>query len=563
MESFRSVFKTEKTGLKLSTSSTNVFSAVTDVDAISKHRPFFESLYSRYPLECIDDMDAYFYFLLTRKICVLGHFIRYLEPDKADLLSNLLKDAMPLHESRIHDAIEFTNGHASEIFASPEQDEFGLRYAAADFITFFQKKIQPRVFECLCQGSPGIAVNYFERLQNVFDRNPALFSLLFPSGHLEDIKSLGLKSVLEIWGNKYGNQQYRQRIDSLLDVFCKDVWSLPIDKHEGLHILETAAVLKTVNSFLVKIKSPEANGLSEKVKKAEDLAWECLQHSEDCTNLSIKIPAFPIEKWKAEVNGRAKLLLLTHRQDPAGGRKYESLLSMKHEFSLVDVQFPAGEFLTTFQQNRLLFWAFAETLKFHAILFDDDAFDAYSELVRSEVKFIEEQLDQTENGLEKDAAFLLGMLDDVRGTSHSSAGQNEESCYGSSMFICSFIEKLLRVVYARMAPDEQYISDAVTLGDLLNKDNKSMVSLLGKEHLLSIGYFLIKTPQTNIGCNCRNALAHWFPEINPAMMNSSLVSTLLWLFTDVVNSVFLYFEAEKNYSSANETSGAGMMDTPM
>lgn len=562
MESFRSVFKTEKTGLKLSTSfSTNVFSAVTDVDAISKHRPFFESLYSRYPLECIADMDAYFYFLLTRKICVLGHFIRYLEPDKAVLLSQLVNDARHLHKSRIHDAIEFTNGHASEIFASSEQDEFGLRHAAVDFITFFQKKIQPRVFECLCQGSPGIAVNYFERLQNVFDRDPALFSLLFPSGHLEDLKSLGLERVLGIWGNKYGRQQYRQRIDSLLDVLCQDVESLPVDKHEGM--LETDVDLRTVYSFLVKIKRPEANVLSGKIKIAEALVLESLWNSEGCTHISINIPAFPIEKWKSDKNGRAKLLLLTHRQDPPGGRKYESLLSMKHEFSLVDVQFPAGEFLTTFQQNRLLFWAFAETLKFHAILFDDDAFDAYSELVRSEVKFIEEQLDQTENGLEKDAAFLLGMLDDVRGTSHSSAGQNEESCYGSSMFICSFIEKLLRVVYARMAPDEQYISDAVTLGDLLNKDNKSMVSLLGKEHLLSIGYFLIKTPQTNIGCNCRNALAHWFPEINPAMMNSSLVSTLLWLFTDVVNSVFLYFEAEKNYSSANETSGAGMMDTPM
>ena len=125
MESFRSVFKTEKTGLKLSTSfSTNVFSAVTDVDAISKHRPFFESLYSRYPLECIADMDAYFYFLLTRKICVLGHFIRYLEPDKAVLLSQLVNDARHLHKSRIHDAIEFTNTYAPEhLIISTEDDK--------------------------------------------------------------------------------------------------------------------------------------------------------------------------------------------------------------------------------------------------------------------------------------------------------------------------------------------------------------------------------------------------------------------------------------------------------
>lgn len=465
MESFMSVFKTEKTGLKLSTSSsTKVFSAVTDVDAISKHRPFFESLYSKYQLECIADMDAYFYFLLTRKICVLGHFIRYLEPDKADLLSNLLKDAKPLHKSRIHDAIEFTNGNAPEIFAPSEKDEFGLRHAAVDFITFFQKKIQPRVFECLCQGSPGIAVNYFERLQNVFDRNPALFSLLFPSGHLEDIKSLGLESVLDIWGNKYGSQQYRQRIDSLLDVLCQEVESLTIDSHDGIQILETAVVMKTVYPFLVKIKRPEANVLSAKVKKAMDLAWEYIQNSEGCTHISINIPAFPVEKWKAEENGSAKLLLLTHRQDPADSRKYESLLSQKPEFSLLDIQFPSGEFLTPCQQNRLSFWAFPETLKFRAILFDDDAFDDYSRLVRAEIKFIEERLDQPENGLEKDAGFLLGMLDDARDASNHSREQNEASCYGSSMFICSFIEKLLRVVYARMAPDEQYISDGVTLG---------------------------------------------------------------------------------------------------
>ena len=197
-----------------------------------------------------------------------------------------------------------------------------------------------------------------------------------------------------------------------------------------------------------------------------------------------------------------------------------------------------------------------ETLKFHAILFDDDAFDDYSELVRSEVEFIEEQPDQPENGFEEDVAFLIGMLDDVRDAFHHSREQYEASCYGSSMFICSFIEKLLRVVYARMAPDEQYISDDVTLGDLLNIDKKYMTGLLGKEHMLSIGYFLIKTPQTNIGCNCRNDLAHWFPRIKPEMMNSSLTSTLLWLFTDVLNSVVLYFEAEQNNRSANETFGS-------
>ena len=72
-----------------------------------------------------------------------------------------------------------------------------------------------------------------------------------------------------------------------------------------------------------------------------------------------------------------------------------------------------------------------------------------------------------------------------------------------------------------------------------------MTVLLGKAHLLSLGYFLIKTSETKIGLNCRNDLAHWSPRMKLEQMNPYSTSELLWLFTDVLNTVFLYIEKEK------------------
>ena len=466
--------------------------------------------------------------------------------ENIQLLQKLADEAEPVVcSSRRDDAIKFTNDHASEIF-DPDQTGFGMMSAIADFITRSQDEIKDSVFECLCLYWPSLAVSRFDDLHAVFEQNPDLFFKLFRSGHFDNIMPMGLASVLEIWRKVHKNKQYKQKIDSLIDEFCKDVESFPIEK--SANILETLSFLKTVDSFLNEIHSPKANAFSVKVKKAENLFWEYYQGSGNSIDIEIEVPVFSVETWKSESDTRSRMLSLTHRLVPVDDDKvYESLLSEKPVFSYSDdiSQMSSDEFLNPVHQNRLLVLALIETEKFYALLCDHKALADYSEMVKTEIKFISDGLELPEDDLESGAAFLFVILNDVNEIARHRSDNNGISCYASLTWMCSFIERLLRLLFIRMCQNEQYIPDVITLGNLLDVNNTNIVKLLGKAHLLSLGYFLIKTSETKIGLNCRNDLAHWSPRMELGPMNPYSTSELLWLFTDVLNSVFLYIEKEK------------------
>lgn len=402
------------------------------------------------------------------------------------------------------------------------------------------------MFECLCLYWPSLVVSRFDDLHKVFERNTGLFFKLFKSGHVQDIMPLGLANVLEIWSKAHKNEQYKQKVDSLIDEFCEDVESLPLEK--SANILETLSFLKTVDSFLKEVKSPKANIFSEKVKKAENLAWEYYQGSGNSINIEIDILVFSIEKWKSESDVRSRMLSLTHRLVSVDDDKvYESFLSEKPVFSHSDdiSQIGSDEFLNPFHQNNLLVWAFIETEKFYEILGDQKALADYSEMVKTEIKFISDGLESLDSELESGAAFLFVILNDVSEIARLCSKNNGVSCYASLTWMCTLIERLLRLLYIHVYQNEQCIPDTITLGNLLDVNNTNMTVLLGKAHLLSLGYFLIKTSETKIGLNCRNDLAHWSPRMKLEQMNPYSTSELLWLFTDVLNTVFLYIEKEK------------------
>ncbi len=76
--------------------------------------------------------------------------------------------------------------------------------------------------------------------------------------------------------------------------------------------------------------------------------------------------------------------------------------------------------------------------------------------------------------------------------------------------------------------------------DLLSENNPHMVDVFGKTHIKNLSFFLQQTASTNVGQNIRNRLAHW-ANISPSLINISFVAKTLWLFTDILNTIFWYF----------------------
>ena len=67
-----------------------------------------------------------------------------------------------------------------------------------------------------------------------------------------------------------------------------------------------------------------------------------------------------------------------------------------------------------------------------------------------------------------------------------------------------------------------------------------MIKIFGEDHLKNIIYFLNTVGDKKIGWNYRNLLAHWV-ELKKSNINSMLVAQLLYLYTDIINTVFWYF----------------------
>lgn len=108
------------------------------------------------------------------------------------------------------------------------------------------------------------------------------------------------------------------------------------------------------------------------------------------------------------------------------------------------------------------------------------------------------------------------------------------------MFICAMTEKLLRSFYIYLLKDKMYVPlTSATLGTLLSYNNGEMSDIFGKDHLKNLAYFLNVVGDKKIGYDIRNSLAHWV-NMDKTNLNSMLVAELFYLYTDVVNTLFLY-----------------------
>lgn len=61
------------------------------------------------------------------------------------------------------------------------------------------------------------------------------------------------------------------------------------------------------------------------------------------------------------------------------------------------------------------------------------------------------------------------------------------------------------------------------------------------DHRKGLAYFLSSVRGMKDCRSYRNKLAHWLSVLTPKSMKPDLALRLIWLFTDVLNSVYLYF----------------------
>lgn len=553
-DSVKNLLSRKNIHIALRYSGANDFSAGSDIQYVVKNGGVFEPLFKEYQAHAVNDPNTYYFFLLARKISKMKELVPLVaDQDSAQLLKRMTDEADDAFKQGKGSAIKYINGHKDGIFG-PLQFDSEIKYASLDFMIECLAGIDYSVLEYLCLNCASLIIERFDdQLLKAVSRDPekkkTLFCSVFPSGHINAVNPLGLQAVLDIWSHEYNKRgsPFRLVIEKYADDLCGDVESL-CQTMSAENVLSIEPVVQSVSRFLHAIKNPKANIFSNYVKKTEELKRHYLFNKASFIKFNLPVPS--IERWKSLQDPDSKLLVLTHKLNDL--KKYESYLNEEIKSSpLSDIccaGIPADNFFTPSYQQYLSILESFQTTVFREILNDPVAFGDYSALLRSAVRSVSESMSLSENELEDDLNMLLAMLASVAMDINLSKQELQVLCYGSSVFLCSFTEKILHIFYRFLVKDTVYIPSDIRLGGLLKTDNTDLVKAIGCNHVRCLAYFLIKKPETKIGRNYRNRLAHWASGMRPDGMTPMLTSCLLWLFTDVVNSVSLYFNSHANDS---------------
>ena len=524
-----------------------------EIDSIVKNRDFFESLYSDYPLTGVYDRDTFWYYFLTEKISGMSGLCNYLDNDDAELLRLLSGQAGDALSKTTPDAVQYIKENAEEIFSDPEQDP-ELRYAAAyfvirnqtDFITENQKGISPPVFKILCRRLPHLIVSRFLDLRQIFTDYPKLFSVLFRDCRLQDFLDIGLDDVLDAWREEFSeaDSPFRFEINRYADRLWGEAKSFYKSSLSDGKIMKAVNVLRSVSLFLRQIHRRRAS--SESARYTRDAEQQLLKYLlAAAASRKFRIPSgkSATQKWESIDPLTVPLPDLTHQdksadnhgQDPESylGRSPQSYAAFKN-LSLKDFLSELGD---------------VNAENFFVILNNKDIFRDYKEKVRRAAWIISKKLSMPGSLLSDDVSMLISMLNSVsRNLDPSDNRHREAVCYSASMFICSLTEKILRLFYLycsqthEIPPVTKYIKrqQYFTLGCLADKNIK-LAGSFTMNHRKGLAYFLCSIRGMKDCRNYRNNLAHWLSVLTPKSMKPDLASRLIWLFTDVLNSVYLYF----------------------
>ena len=319
-------------------------------------------------------------------------------------------------------------------------------------------------------------------------------------------------------------------------------------------------VEKTVQNFfmfLQQIQSPMANEFAEYVKNASDLLSKSLfEHGH---SFKYKIPVEEIvNRWKKTEIWEFRLLEITHDLTITGNALLcKSRLSVEPEskhpiLDLVSTNIPTDDFFTLSHQQKLSIIASIGTGTLIEILKNEDTLIDYLNLVAAAITIIVEQLNVEGEHLSDDIEMFSGLVQLVSENLDDDNDVKRGICFGTSMYTCALSEKILRILFIHLAKDEKYIPiNKATLGELLSVNNNYVVGIFGENHVKNLSFFFHRAPPSNIGHNIRNSLAHW-ANISPEAMNPTLVGEMLWLFTNILNTVFWFCLNESSESDEDD-----------
>lgn len=555
MADFLAEMKEKKLFFPLKYYGVNDLASRWDVKTILDNREFFQNNLRSTIMESVDSIADYLNFFLLKKIAALEELIEYIN---RDVDKEIVREICELANDKLKDikkgsVIQFINSHYQDIFREEYQDLL-LWQITIEYILPVQTGIDYKVFEYLAKEHNYLLLDRYSDFQKLFQKNPHLFAMLFHEKGLAEAKELRLDCVFPvfvlIWNGK--NECLKKIITPIIENIVTDTERIVLKEPctDSRSILIAENLCRKVYDFLKQIHHPKANTFREiYASLQEKLNCYLREHGQV---YSYEIPVGQIiDDLKNGPNPCVQLFRLTHKKSTDNENALISILDFPSKgvcgfMDLVSTNFPTDGYFTASHQSNLEACISIGEATVLGIWHDRELCANIFACFTSVLSLISERISSVEN-LAEDMQVLSTMLVPIMADN----GENQEKikplCYGAAMFICALIEKILRCTYVYLLKDKIYVPlSSATMGTLLSPNNQEMVDIFGEYHLKHLAYYLSTVGEKKIGRNIRNSLAHWV-GMSGEHLNKSLVARLLYLYTDVVNTLFWHFVMSERY----------------
>lgn len=547
MDSLNTVFENNNIMISLRYYGPQDLATGWEVKSIVENPDIFDDFYSKHPLLSISNIDDYYLYLLSLKFSSMREVIPVLlQKSHKEVILTLSQNA-ELELLRINpgDVIEFINKNIEDIF-DVEMSTYDIRFITLDLIAKYITGIRRETLEYLCKKHGYLLIDRFDQFEKSFERYPDLFECIYPTGHLDEINSLSLETTLEIWNHIHNkaNSNLKGVVEKCTDILAEDIKQLS-DTANVDNIMQIEGTIRKFCSFLQRTNNPKANEYTKLAKVAAELLSKNVLEKGHSFQYEIPVGEI-VEKWKVTKAWEIRLLSITHApKSDKDSFSYISRLSVKpkEKHSLIDyvsTNIPTDDYYTTSHQQNLSVIASIGAGTLIGIIGNKDTMVDYLSLVSSAVSLIVETLHAEEEQLQQDVEMLSAMVQLIGNNFEMDTDAMHGICYGASMYACAIMEKLLRILNVYIVKDEIYIPlNKATLGELLTTSNGYLTDVFGDDHIKNLSFFLQKTQTSNVGENIRNSLAHW-ANVSKDRMTNFFFAKILWLFTDILNTVFWY-----------------------
>ena len=521
-----------------------------EIKSIIKNVDYFKQLYEDFPLVNLSSFEDYCIYLIYRKFALYKDIIPMLAKDEYKVIIDEFSDVAKakIEAVNIGDVIRFINDHIGEIFET-ELEITGIKHVTLDLIAKYKNGISEEAYMWLCSSYDYLLLNRFENFESIFEKYPDLFDSIFTTGKYQEINKLREETVFNIFSRIYQKKcsPLRPTVDRVVSVLTKDILEMCENANENNAMI----VNRTFQRFytcLTKIKSPIVNIFVPVKKKMELLLNESLKNNG--IEFKYEIPTSQIiELWEKQEQWEVRMITLTHAGKVLenGNITLHSRIevegdSEKNWIDMIATNMNNDEYYTFSLQEKLSIIATIESGTFLALMQKRETYSELINMVMSVIMFVSEQFGCDEERLDLDVKILDSYLQMCMVETKELRETDIALCYGASMFICALIDKIMRILYVNEAGVDQYIDiEKLSLGQTLNPHDQIMKDYFGEKHIKHLAFFLNKdgVKERNIGFNYRNSLAHW--TIDPNEVNKGLVAQLMWLFTDIINTIIIHF----------------------